>query len=67
MSGTAQQLPDDPVAKRVEVWWERGPFDLLRTVIDVSPSSLRTEALIVVERLERDIARLREAEALGDA
>jgi hypothetical protein len=39
-------------------------FDLLRTVIDQSPSSLRTEALIKLDQLE---ARVTEAEALGDA
>lgn len=57
----------DPIAARVEWWWKNGPFELLRTVISQSPSSLRTEALLTVERLEADVERLREAEALGDA
>jgi len=42
-------------------------FALLRTVIEQSQSSLVTEALIKLDVLEADIARLREAEALGDA
>lgn len=39
-------------------------FILLRTVLEQSASSLRTEALLKLDELE---TRVREAEALGDA
>ena len=55
--GTAQPTAIERAAK-----WET--FTLLRTVIEQSPSSLRTEALIKLEQLEE---RVREAEVLlGD-
>lgn len=51
----------DPAEVRAANW---KPFVLLRTVIEQSPSSLRTEALIVLARLQQ---RVEDAEALGDA
>ena len=50
----------DPYEARAAKWQ---PFVLLRIVIEQSPSSLVTEALIVLAQLEE---RVTQAEALGD-
>lgn len=56
VSDTRQPNADERAAK-----WET--FALLRTVIEQSSSSLRTEALIKLDELQE---RVRDAEALGD-
>lgn len=61
VEGASELLDDrDPATIRASKW---KPFVLLRTVIEQSPSSLRTEALIVLEQLEE---RVTDAEKLGD-
>lgn len=63
-SGNPPRTELDTHEDRASAW---RPFVLLRTVIEQSSSSLVTEALITLDKLEADIERLREAEALGDA